>query len=109
MKQLQELLSSWFTVLVLSSSLPNIQCIIVVCQSAAPGKCVLLSTSRTFRDEMPDWTLSQDVAKWPAKLDVRELEVPLILSLRRWAPTLAAKIKSVLRNIHVLGALPLSF
>ena len=41
-------------------------------QSAAPGECILLSTSNLARDEMTSWVFS-DGAQWPVNLDVRKL------------------------------------
>ena len=45
----------------------------LVGQEPAPGKCVLLSTSREVRKEMKDWVLSHDGDKWSVEFDVRDL------------------------------------
>ena len=39
-------------------------------QEPAPGKCVLLSTSRAVRVAMRSWVLSDEGHKWTVKLDV---------------------------------------
>ena len=45
----------------------------LVGQEPAPGKCVLLSTSREVRHSMKGWTLSDGGDKWSVKFDVRDL------------------------------------
>ena len=40
----------------------------LVGQELAPGKCVLLSTSRDVRKDMGSWVLSQEGDKWSVKL-----------------------------------------
>ena len=41
-------------------------------QEPAPGKCVLLSTSREVRRDMKGWVLSDSGDKWSVKFDVRD-------------------------------------
>ena len=45
----------------------------LVGQEPSPSKCVLLNTSRTVRDDMRNWVLSQEGDKWSVKFDVRDL------------------------------------
>ena len=45
----------------------------LVGQELAPGKCVLLSTSREVRKDVKEWVLSQDSDRWSVKFDVRDL------------------------------------
>ena len=45
----------------------------LVGQEPAPGKCVLLSTSRMVRKDMKDWVLSQAGGRWSGKFGVWDL------------------------------------
>ena len=45
----------------------------LVGQEPAPGKCVLLSTSKVVRGEKRNWVLCEEGDKWTVKLDVRDL------------------------------------
>ena len=50
----------------------------LVGQEPAPGKCVLMSTSRVVRSSMRGWVVSDEGHQWSVKLDVRDLGVILI-------------------------------
>ena len=41
----------------------------LVGQEPAPGKCVLLSTSRVVRKDMKDWVLSQEGDQWSVRFE----------------------------------------
>ena len=45
----------------------------LVGQELAPSKCVLMSTSRTVRNSMRGWVVSDEGHQWSVKLDVRDL------------------------------------
>ena len=59
----------------------------LVGQEPAPCKCVLLSTSRAVRGEMPGWVLADEGDKWTVKLDVRDLGGHLDTTGRGWSST----------------------
>ena len=51
-------------------------------QDVSPGKCVLLSTSRSVRKAMKLWDMSGDGGFWKVQLDVRDLGGHLDFTLR---------------------------
>ena len=57
-------------------------------QEPAPGKCVLVSTSKFVRKEMRDWMLTDEGDTWTVKLDVRDVGsilIPLfVVGLQLW-------------------------
>ena len=55
----------------------------LVGQEPAPGKCVLLSTSREVRKDMGDWVISLDGDKWSVKFDFRDIGEPFGYYLSR--------------------------
>ena len=55
----------------------------LVGQEPAPGKCVLLSTSREVRKDMEDWVISLDGDKLSVKFDFRDLGRPFGYYLSR--------------------------
>ena len=63
----------------------------LVGQEPAPGKCVLLSTSREVRKDMKGWVLSHEGDPWSVKFDVRDLGGHLDTTFRGWSSTLAAR------------------
>ena len=81
----------------------------LVGQEPAPSKCVLLSTSRTVRDDMRNWVLSQEGDKWSVKFDVRDLGGHLDTTFRGLSATLAARVRLVLARLVLVYALPLDF
>ena len=81
----------------------------MVGQTPAPGKCVLLSTSRVFGDLMNAWVISDAGDRWSVKLDVRDLGGHLDTTLRGRAATLVGRVLVLLARILVVLALPLDF
>ena len=81
----------------------------LVGQEPAPGKCVLLSTSREVRYSMKDWVLSCEGDQWSVKFDVRDLGGHLDTTFRGWSSTLAARVRLVLARLVLIFALPLDF
>ena len=81
----------------------------LVGQEPAPGKCVLLSTSRVVRSDMKDWVSSQEGDQWSVKFDVRDLGGHLDTTFRGWSATLAAQVRLVLARLALIFALPLDF
>ena len=71
----------------------------LVGQEPAPGKCVLLSTSRVVRKDMKDWVLSQEGDKWSVKFDVRDLGGLLDTTFRGWSATLATRVRLVIARL----------
>ena len=81
----------------------------LVGQEPSPSKCVLLSTSRTVRDDMRNWVLSQEGDKWCVRFDVRDLGGHLDTTFRCWSAALAARVCLVLARLALIYALPLDF
>ena len=81
-------------------------CVRLVGQEPAPGKCVLLSTSRAARKDMKDRVPSQEGT---VKFDVRDLGGHLVTTFRGWSATLAAGVRLVLSRLVLISALPLDF
>ena len=81
----------------------------LVGQQPAPGKCVLLGTSREVRRDMRDWVLSDGGDKWSVKFDVRDLGRHLDTTFRGWSSTLAAWVRLVISRLTIVFVLPLDF
>ena len=58
-------------------------------QDVSPGKCVLLSTSKSVRKAMKLWDISGDGGFWKVQLDVRDLGGHLDFTFRARAGTLS--------------------
>ena len=78
-------------------------------QDVSPGKCVLLSTSKTVRNAMKLWDISGDGGFWNVQLDVRDLGGHLDFTLRARAGTLSKRIREATCGVASVGALPLGF
>ena len=76
-------------------------------QEPAPGKCVLVGTSREVRKDMEDWVLSLDGDKWSVKFDIRDLGGHLDTTFRGWSSTFAARVRLVISRLVLLLVLPL--
>ena len=50
-------------------------------QDVSPGKCVLLSTSKSVQKALKLWDVSGDSGFWKVQLDVRNLGVVILVSL----------------------------
>ena len=81
----------------------------LVGQEPAPGKCVLLSTSRVVRRDMNYWVLSQEADKWSVKFDVRDLGGHLDTTFRGWSATHAARVRLVIARLVLIFVPPLDF
>ena len=81
----------------------------LVGQEPAPGKCVLLSTSREVRYGMKSWVLSQEGDQWSVRFDVRDLGGHLDTTFRGWSSTLAARVRLVISRLVLIFALLLDF
>ena len=62
-------------------------------QDVSPGKCVLLSTSKSDRRAMKMWDISGDGGFWKVQLDVRDLDGDLDFTLRARTGTLCKRIR----------------
>ena len=78
-------------------------------QDVSPGKCVLLSTSKTVRKAMKLWDISGDGGFWKVQLDVRDLGGHLDFTFRARAGTLSRRVGEATVGVAAVGALPLSF
>ena len=81
----------------------------LVGQDVSPGKCVLLSTSRTVRRAMKLWDISGDGGFWKVQLDVRDLGGHLDFTFRARAGTLSRRVGVATAGVASVGALPLGF
>ncbi len=81
----------------------------LVGQDVSPGKCVLLSTSRTVRRAMKFWDISGDGGFWNVQLDVRDLGGHLDFTHRSRAGTLSRRVGKATDGVAAVGALPLGF
>ena len=81
----------------------------LVGQEPAPGKCVLMSTSRAVRGAMWGWVVSDQGHRWSVKLDVRDLGGPLGTTFHGWSSTLASRVRLVISRLVLVFALPLDF
>ena len=61
-------------------------------QDVSPGKCVLLSTSKSVRKAMKLWDVAGDGGFWNVQLDVRDLGGHLEFTLRARAGTLSKRV-----------------
>ena len=66
-------------------------------QDVSPGKCVLLSTSKTVRKAMKLWDVSGGGGLWTVQLDVRDLGGYLDFTLRARAGTLSKRLREATR------------
>ena len=79
-------------------------------QDVSPGKCVLLSTSKSVRKAMKLWDVSRrEGGFWNVQLDVRDLGGHLDFTLRARAGTLSKRIREATLGVASVGALPLGF
>ena len=76
-------------------------------QDVSPGKCVLLSTSKAVRKVMRRWDVSGDGKAWKVKLDVRDLDGHLDLTLRARAGTLSKMVKDATHGVAAVVLFPL--
>ena len=75
----------------------------------SPGKCVLLSTSKTVRRVMSRWDVSGDGKASKVELDVRDLGGHLDLTFRARAGTLSKRVRDGTYGVAAVGPLPLGF
>ena len=78
-------------------------------QDVSPGKCVLLSTSKSVRKAMKLWDISGDGGFWKVQLDVRDLGGHLDFTFRAGAGTLSKRVGEATVGVAAVGALPLGF
>ena len=78
-------------------------------QDVSPGKCVLLSTSKSVRKAMKLWDVAGDGVFWKVQLDVRDLGGHLDFTYRARAGTLSHRVGRATVGIAAVGALPLGF
>ena len=78
-------------------------------QDVSPGKCVLLSTSKSVRKAMKLWDISGDGGFWKVQLDVRDLGGHLDFTLRARTGTLSKRVGEATVGVASVGALPLGF
>ena len=78
-------------------------------QDVSPGKCVLLSTSKSVRKAMKLWDISGDGRFWKVQLDVRDLGGHLDFTHRARAGTLSCRVKEATAGVASVGAPPLGF
>ena len=69
----------------------------------SPGKCVLLSTSKSVRRAMKLWDISRDGKFWKVQLDTRGLGGHLDFT------TLSHRVGEATVGVTAVGALPLGF
>ena len=79
-------------------------------QDVSPGKCVLLSTSRSVRKAMKLWDIPGDGSFWKVQLDVKDLDGHLDFT-RRLGLELLPKglVGEATVGVAAVGALPLGF
>ena len=78
-------------------------------QDVSPGKCVLLSTSKSVRKAMKLWDISGDGSFWKVQLDIRDLGGHLDFTRRARAGTLSCRVKEATVGVASVGPLPLGF
>ena len=78
-------------------------------QDVSPGKCVLLSTSKSVGNAMKLWDISGCGRFWKVQLDVRDLGRRLDFTNRARAGTLSCRVKGATAGVAAVGALPLAF
>ena len=81
----------------------------LVGQEPVPGKCVLMSTSRTVRGHMRGWVVSDEGHRWSVGLHVRDLGGHLDTTFHGWSSTLASRVRLVISWLVLVSALPLDF
>ena len=81
----------------------------LVGQDVSPGKCVLLSTSKSVRKALKLWDVAGDGGFWKVQLDVRDLGGHLDFTLSARAGTLSKRIREAIFGVAAVGALPLGF
>ena len=89
----------------LESAMFTAQYVRSVGQDVSPGKCVLLSTSKTVRNAMKLWDISGDGGFWKVQLGVRDLGGHLDFTLRARAGTLSKRICGATSGVASVGAL----
>ena len=77
-------------------------------QAVSPGKCVLLSTSKSVRKAMKLWDVSGDGGFWKVQLDVRDPGGHLDFTLRARLGTLSNRVREAAFGVASV-ALPLGF
>ena len=85
------------------------QYVVSVGQDVSPGKCVLLSTSKSVRKNMKLWDISGDGGFWKVQLDVRDLGGHLDFTRRAGAGTLSKRVRDATLGVASVGAIPLGF
>ena len=75
-------------------------------QDVSPGKCVLLSTSKSVRKALKLWDISGDGGFWKVQLDVRDLGGHLDFTFRARAGTLSNRVREATFGVASVGALP---
>ena len=78
-------------------------------QDVSPGKCVVLSSSKSVRKAMKLWDISGDCGFWKVQLDVRDLGGHLDFTYRARAGTLSRRVGEATVGVAAVGALPLGF
>ena len=78
-------------------------------QDVSPGKCVLLSTSKSVRKAMKHWDISGDGGCWKVQLDVMDLGGHLDSTRRARAGSLSKRVVDATVGVAAVGALPLGF
>ena len=78
-------------------------------EDVSPGKCVLLSTSKSVRKAMKLWDISGDGGFWKVQLDVRDLGGHLGFTFRARAGTLSKRVGEATVGVASVGALPSVF
>ena len=81
----------------------------LVDQDVSPGKCVLLSTSKSVRKAMKLWDISGDGGFWKVQLNVTDLGGHQDFTFRARAGTLSKRVGEATVGVAAVGALPLSF
>ena len=84
------------------------RCVRAVGQDVSPGKCVLLSTSKSVRKAMKLWNVSGDGRLWKIQLGLRDLG-HLDFIRRARAGTLSKRVGEATVGVAAVGALPLGF
>ena len=81
----------------------TVQCVMSVGQDVSPGKCLLLSTSKTVGQSMRLWDVSGDGQPWKVELDIGDLGGHLDFSWRARAGTLSERVKEATPWAAFLG------
>ena len=72
----------------------------------SPGKCVLLSTSKSVRKAMKLWDISGEGGFWKVQLDVRDLGGHLDFTFGARAGALSKRVRQATSGVASVGALP---